>query len=128
MKIIKMLRKPGIYSMILALLFASIQAPVMADMVGTSDIAVQADLQMQRDDVRSFIARDDVRAALLDYGVNPADVDSRIDNLTTNELMQIQNQLADLPAGNGALGVVLALILIFVLLDILGATDVFPRI
>jgi hypothetical protein len=33
-----------------------------------------------------------------------------------------------LPAGSGALGLVLGIILIFVLLDVLGATDIFPRI
>ncbi len=33
-----------------------------------------------------------------------------------------------LPAGSGAVSLVLSVILIFVLLDLLGATDVFPRI
>jgi hypothetical protein len=76
------------------------------------------------------IAREDVRAGLLGYGVSPEDIEKRIDNLTASELLQIQNKLADLPAGadGGVLGAVLAIILIFVLLDVLGATDVFPRI
>ena len=129
MKITKMLRKPGIWSIAFALATVSIQAPVMADMVGTNELVMQAELQMQRDDVRSFMARDDVRAAMLGYGVSADDVDVRINNLTESELLQIQNQLGQLPAGgNGAVGVVLAIILIFVLLDLLGATDIFPRI
>ena len=129
MKIVKIMRTPGIYSMIVALLFVSIQAPAMADMVGTPELTMQAELQMQRDEVRAFIARDDVRSAMLGYGVKAADVDARINDLTGSELLQIQNQLADLPAGgSGVLGVVLAIILIFVLLDVLGATDVIPRI
>jgi hypothetical protein len=129
MKMHKMMRTPGIYSMIVALLCVSIQAPAMADMVSTPEMSTQAEMQMQRDEVRTFIARDDVRAAMLDYGVNAADVDARLDNLSSSELLQIQNQLAELPAGgNGVLGAVLAIILIFVLLDVLGATDVFPRI
>jgi Family of unknown function (DUF6627) len=33
-----------------------------------------------------------------------------------------------LPAGQGVVGVILAIILILVLLDLLGATDVFPVI
>ena len=101
----------------------------MADVVGTKQLTMQAELQLQRNDVRDLIAREDVRAGLLDYGVSLADIDTRIDNLTASELLQIQNQLAVLPAGaDGVLGVVLTLILIFVLLDLLGATDVFPRI
>lgn len=129
MKIKKLLRTPVTLTMIVSMLLLGVQTPAMADIVGTQELTMQVELQLQRDDVRNLIARDDVRAALLGYGVNPADVDTRIDNLTSGELLQIQDQLAVLPAGgNGALGVVLAIILIFVLLDLLGATDVFPRI
>ena len=129
MKITKMLRTPGILSVALALTVVSFQAPAMADMVGTPALAMQAEIQMQRDDVRSFMARDDVRHAMLGYGVSAADVDARINNMTESELLQIQNQMDMLPAGaNGAVGLVLGVILIFVLLDLLGATDVFPGI
>ncbi len=129
MKITRLLRTPGIYSMIIALLFVSVQAPASAGMIGNAELLSQTELQLQRDEVRELVARDDVRDALLDYGVNPADVDTRLDNLTASELAQIQSQLADLPAGgNGVLGAVLGIILILVLLDVLGVTDVFPRI
>ncbi len=128
MKITKLLKTPVAYSMIFSMLFLSVQAPAVADIVGTQELAMQVELQLQRDDVRDLIAREDVRSALLDYGVNPADIDSRIDSLTSSELLQIQNQMGDLPAGGNILGVVLSIILIFVLLDLLGATDVFPRI
>jgi tetrahydromethanopterin S-methyltransferase subunit G len=128
MKISKMLRIPGTCSLIVSLLVVNLQAPAMADMVDTSALNAQAELQTQRDDVRSFIARDDVRAAMLDYGVSTADIDARIDNLSTSELAQLQGQFAELPAGGGVLGVVVGIILIFILLDLLGATDVFPRI
>jgi len=125
----KTMSRTTIHSMIFVLLLGSFQAPAMADMVGTSDLAQQSERLLQIDDIRASLARTDVRTALLDYGVNPADVETRLDNLTAGELSQIQAQFADLPAGaSGALGVVLALILIFVLLDVLGATDVFPRI
>lgn len=124
----KMLKISAIYSVIFTFLFVGIQAPAMAAMVGTSELTMQAELQMQRDEVRTFMARDDVRAAMLDNGVNSADVDARIDNLSSSELLQIQTQMADLPAGGGVLGIVLGIILIFVLLDVLGATDVFPAI
>lgn len=129
MKITKLLRTHGILSVALALTAVSVQAPVMADMVGTPALAMQAEIQMQRDDVRMFMARDDVRHAMLGYGVSAADVDARINNMTESELLQIQHQMDMLPAGaNGAVGLVLGVILIFVLLDLLGATDVFPGV
>lgn len=129
MKKPKRLRTPAILSLVLAFTTVGMQAPAMADMVGTPALALQADLQMQRDDVRSFMARDDVRQAMLGYGVSAADVDARISSMTDSELLQIQNQMDSLPAGaNGAVGLVLGVILIFVLLDLLGATDVFPGV
>lgn len=128
MKISRFLKAPGALSMAVLIATAGIQAPAMADVISTSELAMQAELQMQRDDVRSFMARDDVREAMLGYGVSPADIDSRINNMTESELLQIQNQLAQLPAGGSVVGIVVGVILIFVLLDLLGATDVFPRI
>lgn len=128
MKMIKPVRTPITLMMIASMLFLGIQTPAMADIVGTQELAMQVELQLQRDDVREMLARDDVRTALLGYGVSQADVDTRIDNLTASELQQIQSQLGDLPAGGSAIGVVLGIILIFVLLDLLGATDVFPAI
>jgi hypothetical protein len=110
-------------------LAASIQAPVMAAMVDNHQLAMQAGLQLKRDEVRSYIAREDVRDAMLGYGVNSADVDARINNLTESELLQIQDRLAQLPAGgDGVLGAVVLILLILVLLDVLGTTDIFPGI
>lgn len=52
----------------------------------------------------------------------------RLDRLTDSELQQLAQKSEELPAGQGVLGVVLAIILILVILDLLGATDVFPVI
>ncbi|MGV3592280.1 MAG: PA2779 family protein [Gammaproteobacteria bacterium] len=126
----KMLKKPLVLTLAATTLAAGMQAPAMAGLVDNEQLAMQAELQMKRDEVRSFMAREDVRAAMLDYGVNPADVDARIDNLTEAELLRIQHQLEQMPAGGdgGVLGAILIVILIFVLLDVLGATDVFPNV
>jgi hypothetical protein len=112
------------------LLMTGVQAPATAGVINNQQLAMEAELQLQRDEVRSFVARDDVRATLQDYGVDGADLDKRIDNMTESELLQIQNQLDQIPAGGdgGVLGVILVVILLFVLLDVLGATDVFPNV
>lgn len=128
MKSRTILNKPTIHSMIFVLLLASFQMPAMADMIGNSDLAQQSERQLQIDEVKHSLARDDVRAALQQHGVDPADIETRLGNLTGAELTQIHAQFADLPAGGDALGIVFGVILIFVLLDLLGATDIFPRI
>ena len=130
MTMTKMLKKPLVLTLFAATLTAGLQAPANAGLVDNEQLAVQAELQTKRDEIRTFMARDDVRAALLDYGVNAADVDARINNLSEAELLRIQHQLDSMPAGGdgGVLGAILIVILIFVLLDVLGATDVFPNV
>jgi len=40
----------------------------------------------------------------------------------------MQQQIDSMPAGEGVLGLVIALLVIFMLLDIAGVTDIFPAI
>ncbi len=124
----KLTRTLGLSLSLAAVTTASLPAPVMADLIDTQTLAAQAEVQTQRDSLRLLVARDDVRVALAQRGVNAADLDARINQLTPAELLQIQQQMDALPAGSGAESLVLSVILIFVLLDLLGATDVFPRI
>ncbi len=124
----KLTRTLGLTLSLAAVTTASLPAPVMADLIDTQTLAAQAEVQTQRDALRLLVARDDVRAALAERGVSAADLDARINQLTPAELLQIQQQMDALPAGSGAVSLILSVILIFVLLDLLGATDVFPRI
>lgn len=75
-----------------------------------------------------MLARQDVSDYLRTQGVNPADVQSRINALSDAEISQMHSQLEQLPAGEGFLGAVIAIIVIFMLLDLGGVTDIFPRI
>lgn len=70
----------------------------------------------------------DAADAMVRFGVAPEDVEQRLAHLTTEELQQLAERADDLPAGEGVIGIVLGVILIFVLLDLLGATNVFPAI
>jgi len=124
----KFTRTLGLTLSLAAVTTASLPAPVMADLIDTQTLAAQAEVQTQRDTLRLLVARDDVRAALAQRGVNAADLDARIHQLTPAELLQIQQKMDALPAGSGAVSLIVSVILIFVLLDLLGATDVFPRI
>jgi hypothetical protein len=124
-----MLRKTFIYSLMAVFLTTGLQAQVLAGMVATQQLAVQAEVEQQRDEVRTLLARDEMRTALLAYGVDSDAADARVDNLSSAELQQIHQQLAQLPAGaDSGLGIVFGIIFIFIVLDLLGATDVFPRI
>jgi hypothetical protein len=122
-----LLRKTLQYSLISMFVLGSLQSH--ATLVDNQQLAQQAQVEHQRDSLRSLLAREDVRAALLGYGVNEAAVDARVNQLSAAELQQMHTRLAQLPAGaSSGVGLILGIIFIFIILDLLGATDVFPRI
>ena len=76
-----------------------------------------------------IINRSDVKQQLLDMGVNPENIESRINLMTHEELAQLNQRISELPAGGtDVLGVLLIIFLVFVITDIIGATDIFPFI
>ncbi|MGM0450523.1 MAG: PA2779 family protein, partial [Pseudomonadota bacterium] len=75
--------------------------------------------------LRSMLDRDDVKASLQRMGVDPAQVDQRINNLTQQELASFNDQLAQAPAGEGVVGVIVLFVLVFIVTDMLCATNIF---
>ena len=74
------------------------------------------------------INRSDVKQQLLSLGVNAADVESRINLMTDEEIAQLNQQIDELPAGGDVLGILLVIFIVFVITDVIGATDIFPFI
>src|SRR5690606_29090428 len=100
-------------------------APVHAAMVTTDQISVVAQSE-NRDRVRSFLQREDVRNILEQQGVNATDALTRVDAMTDTEIQTVAAQLDQLPAGAGVVGVLFAVFVILLVTDILGLTKVFP--
>jgi Na+-transporting NADH:ubiquinone oxidoreductase subunit NqrC len=103
-------------------------ANVQAGMLDTAQLAQQQQSQQQRQDIQSLLAREDVAAYLSEQGVDAADLQGRINSLSDAEINRMHDQLNELPAGGSVLGAVLLIIVIFMLLDMGGVTDIFPRI
>jgi hypothetical protein len=70
--------------------------------------------------------REEVQQQLISMGVNAADIESRISQMTQEELAQLNQQMTVLPAGADGLGLVVLVLLVFVITDMLGATDIYP--
>ena len=105
----------------------SFQAPAGAAMIGSDEIAMAAELEDKRAEIQALVAREDVARALLGYGVDASDVEQRVAQLSDAEVLQIHDRLDEMPAG-GVLGAIIAVLVIFMLLDMAGVTDIFPRI
>ncbi|KPK73190.1 MAG: hypothetical protein AMJ84_02655 [Acidithiobacillales bacterium SM23_46] len=131
MLIIRRIAKPVSYLVSAGLLVLSLHAPMAhAALVGTETITTSAQARQDRDRIGALLARDEVKAQFVAYGVQPEVVQARVDSLTDQEIHSLAGKLDELPAGGSALGTVLgiALVVFLVLLftDIMGWTSVFP--
>jgi hypothetical protein len=103
---------------------------IFAAMIST-DLTVESQReQKSREELNEVIGRENVENYLIAQGIDPVEVKSRIDSLTDAEAIALADQIKELPAGGGAVGIIVgaALIVFLVLLvtDILGYTDIFP--
>jgi hypothetical protein len=85
-----------------------------AAVIGTQAIVQAQDRAAAISRIQAQLARADVRQALVDLGVDPAQAQARVSALTDAEVAQLDQELANLPAaGDG--GWILLVILLTVL-------------
>jgi len=131
MKLVR--RKIGFASLVMVTLMVLTAVPfqpVMAAMIST-DLAMDAtNAQAARENLKQLIARADIQKMLVAQGIDPAEAQARVETLTDAEALAAADRIDQLPAGGGAVGIIVgALLLVFLVLlitDILGFTDVFP--
>lgn len=105
--------------------FGSVTLPVQAAMISTPDVIQSQQSQYDREQLFSMLDRDDVQEKLVSMGVAPELVLERINSMTDFEIAQLNQQINDMPAG-GVLGVVVLIFIVFIITDVIGATDIFP--
>lgn len=101
-------------------------AQVNAGLVGTEATLSSITMTSEREQVRSFLMRDDVVSLLQQRGVDHAAALARVDAMTDGEVQTVAERLDQLPAGGNALGLLFAAFVILLVTDILGFTKVFP--
>jgi hypothetical protein len=110
-------------------LFISLQSSVAhAAVVSTQALLQEQQTQFDRAQLRALLEREQAMEALQSLGVDPEMVQDRVASMTAEELAQFNQQVEQMQAGGSALGVVVLVFLILILLDLLGATDIFPAI
>jgi hypothetical protein len=102
--------------------------PAQAAMIGNQQIVNQGLSHQTRDSLQQLLDQDAARQQLQALGVSPDQIKSRIDSLTDAELARINQQITDLNAGGSILGILLVIFIVFVITDVIGATDIFPFI
>ena len=124
---IHFLRRP--IAVLLSLLLALVpMIPAQAAMIGNEQVINQHQQGQTRDSLQQLLQQQSARQQLQALGVSPDLVKSRIDSLTDSELARINRHVDTLDAGGNILGILLVIFVVFVITDVIGATDIFPFI
>jgi hypothetical protein len=98
---------------------------MFAGVISTKDVLHESRSNVTID---SFLAKQEVQAKLLEFGVSAENVQARIATLTDEEIAQINEQINTMPAGGDVgtiLGVLVFIFIVLLVTDILGFTKVF---
>lgn len=124
---LRRLTQPVSYLVVLGMLALSLHLPAAsAAMVGTEAVVNAAQAQQSRERLVSTLNRDDVKSQLMTRGVDPAQVQARLDSLTDEEVQTLATKMDQLPAGGDGLGLLVFLFVLLLITDILGFTNIFP--
>ncbi|SHK40706.1 hypothetical protein SAMN05216369_1890 [Marinobacter antarcticus] len=115
--------------MTLVMILSSMWAiPASASIVGTGELLTEQRADIDREALMGMLEREDVKTTLVNMGVGEQEVRDRIQSLTPSELADFKQQLAEAPAGEGVVGIIVLFLLVFIITDMLCATNIFPFI
>lgn len=127
MKILHHIVRPVSVLVSTAVLSLSLYTPAaQAAMVTTDQVINVAEAASARTQLQTALLRADVQQALIEQGVNPQDVQTRVDALSDDEAAQLAMQLDEMPAGGDGLGLIVFVFLVLVVMDIVCLTNIFP--
>lgn len=122
-----MYRKTVALILCTALAWAGFATTAGAAIVSTGE-AQSLNNQAQRvSAVQAALARDNVQQAMIALGVDPLEAQLRVASLNPQELSQLEGQLETLPAG-GILGLIGAVFVVLLILELTGVIDIFKKV
>jgi hypothetical protein len=130
MKIHLSIMKPTVYLLVVVFtIFSVLLPPARAALVPTAQAVSAIDTEQTRSQLYVLIDRADVQAQLEVWGVDPQEARARVDTLSDQELKNLSARMDQMPAGEGAIGIIvgaaLVVILVLIITDIMGYTNVF---
>lgn len=98
-----------------------------ADVIGSEEIMSAEQSQYSRQQILSYVDGAAVQQQLVALGVDSEMAKSRIAGMTDAEISTLNAQMNDMPAG-GIVGTVVTVLVVILVLDLLGVTDVYSFI
>ena len=116
----------------LAISVCLVSLPMMqsasAAIISTEAAIEMSERQIRIDNINEVLARDVVQTALVAHGVDPADARDRVAALTDSELLTLEQELEQLPAGGtGFVEVIGIVAIVLIILELLHVTNFFSE-
>lgn len=100
-----------------------------AGVIGTETAIENQERTDRIERITAVLDRDGVSERLVALGVDPADAKQRVASLSDAELLSLEQRMNDLPAGaDSALTVLGIVLLVLLVLELVGVTDIFKSL
>ena len=108
--------------------FSTYSLPAWSGIVTTDQLLQQQLEVLNKSSLVAMLDRDDVRQQLVERGVDPEYAKARIAALSDAQIEELKDNIDTLPAGSGVVGILIAVLLVLIILDIVGVTNIFSFI
>ena len=117
---------------VLAITICLVSLPLMqsanAAVISTETAIEMTDRQDRIDHITVMLSKESVQSTMVRLGVNPDDASARVAALTDAELLTMEEQLDQLPAGGtGIVEVVGIVAIVLIILELLNVTNFFSE-
>ena len=109
-------------------LFSMTLSSAQAALVTNEQVINHAQSMNAKSELLQSINRSEIKEQLIAMGVSPTDIENRVNMMTAEEIALLNRHIDELPAGGDILGIILIVFIVFVITDVIGATDIFPFI
>jgi hypothetical protein len=108
--------------------FSTYSLPAWSGIVTTDQLLQQQLEVLNKSTLVAMLDRDDVRQQLVERGVDPEYAKARIAALSDAQIEELKGSIDTLPAGSSVVGILIAVLLVLIILDIVGVTNIFSFI
>ena len=99
-----------------------------AAVISTETAFEMADRQDRIDNISVMLSKESVQSTMVRLGVNPDDASARVAALTDAELLTMEEQLEQLPAGGTGIVEVIGIVaIVLIVLELLNVTNFFSE-
>jgi hypothetical protein len=111
-----------------ALSMLGVQTVARAEVIGTERMLDVLERRATLDEIDAVLARAEIQSELQRLGVDPAETSARVAALSDAELLELADNLENLPAGGSVVGIVGVVFIVLLVLEFVGVIDIFKKI